>query len=67
MGIRVIVSETIVNEGFGEIRYVINGNSYISPAKSTNGKEIKAGKEAAICWIENYVFYVASLDDIQTF
>lgn len=64
VGLRATVSETILKEGFGEIRYTIHGNSYTSPAKSTSGVEIKAGKEVAICWIENYVFYVASIDDI---
>jgi membrane protein implicated in regulation of membrane protease activity len=64
VGIKATVSETILNGGFGEIRYVVNGNSFTSPAKATNGSEIKAGKDVAICWIESYVFYVASLDDI---
>lgn len=64
VGLNALVSETIYKDGFGEIRYVINGNSYVSPAKSTSGIEIKSGKDVAICWIEDYVFYVANLDDI---
>lgn len=63
VGLRATVTETILAGGFGEIRYVINGNSYTSPAKSTNGMEIKAGREVAICWIEKYVFYVSCIDD----
>lgn len=63
VGLRATVSETILEGGFGEIRYVINGNSYTSPAKATNGMEIKAGKEVAICWIEQCVFYVSCLED----
>lgn len=66
VGLRATVSETIFSGGFGEIRYIVNGNSFTSPAKATNGGEIQAGKEVAICWIEAYVFYVASLDDIGT-
>ena len=62
VGIRATVTETICAGGFGEISYVINGNSYTSPAKATNGTEIKAGKDVAICWIEKYIFYVSSLD-----
>jgi len=62
VGIRATVTETICTGGFGEISYVINGNSYTSPAKATNGTEIKAGKDVAICWIEKYIFYVSSLD-----
>ncbi|MDF2803524.1 MAG: NfeD-like [Anaerocolumna sp.] len=64
VGLNAIVSETIFKDGFGEIRYVINGNSYVSPAKSTNGGEIIIGKDVAICWIEDYVFYVANMEDI---
>lgn len=64
VGKRASVSETIYSGGFGEIRYSINGNRFASPAKATNGSEIKAGKDVAICWIEEQVFYVASLDDI---
>ncbi|QHQ59675.1 hypothetical protein Ana3638_01750 [Anaerocolumna sedimenticola] len=66
VGLKATVTESIYSDGFGEIRYVINGNSFTSPAKSTNGGQIKAGKDVAICWIEDYVFYVASLDDIGT-
>ncbi len=64
VGLNAVVSETIFKDGFGEIRYVVNGNSYISPAKSTTGAEIIIGKEVAICWIEDYVFYVANMEDI---
>lgn len=64
VGLNAIVSETIFKDGFGEIRYVINGNSYVSPAKSTTGGEITVGKDVAICWIEDYVFYVANMEDI---
>ncbi len=66
VGIRAAVTETIYAGGFGEISYVIHGNSFSSPAKATNGGEIKAGKDVAICWIEDHVFYVAGLDDIGT-
>lgn len=63
VGLRASVTETIFQDGFGEISYVINGNSYTSPAKSTTGEEIIKGKDVAICWIENYVFYVTGIDD----
>ncbi len=65
VGLKATVSETIFPGGYGEIRYVINGNSYMSPAKATNGNGIKAGKDVAICWIEEHVFYVSCLDDIE--
>lgn len=63
VGIRAIVTDTIVTGGFGEIRYIIKGSSFSSPAKATNGALIRTGKDVAICWIEECVFYVASIDD----
>lgn len=64
IGLPAVVSETIFEQGFGEIRYVINGNSYTSPAKSIDGGELKTGINVAICWIEGYVFYVTSTENI---
>jgi len=66
IGLRAVVASTIVEDGFGEIRYVFNGNSFSAPAKSTDGSMIKAGREVSICWIENHIFYVAALDEIKT-
>lgn len=63
IGVKALVTETILENGFGEISYVINGNSYTSPAKTINGDMVKMGKEVAICWIEEYIFYVTSMDD----
>lgn len=63
VGVRAKVIETIGTGGFGEIRFIINGNSFSSPAKATNGISIRAGKDVAICWIEEHIFYVASIDD----
>ena len=64
VGVRATVTGTIFLGGYGEISYVVKGNSFTSPAKATNGGEIKVGKDVAICWIEEHVFYVASLEDI---
>ncbi len=64
IGLPAAVSETIPANGFGEIRYTINGNSYTSPAKSIDGGELKAGANVAICWIEGYVYYVTSTENI---
>lgn len=63
VGVRASVTETIFEKGFGEITYTINGNSYNSPAKSTNGEEITKGKDVAICWIEDHVFYVTAIEE----
>ncbi|NLK27950.1 MAG: hypothetical protein GX306_06360 [Clostridiales bacterium] len=62
IGLRAKVTETIIAGGFGEIRYVIHGNSYSAPAKSTSGDEIKAGSEVAICWIKDHVYYVVAME-----
>lgn len=62
IGIEATVNETIKAGAFGEITYVINGNSFAAPAKATSQEEIPKGSKVSICWIENYVFYVAKID-----
>jgi membrane protein implicated in regulation of membrane protease activity len=64
IGLQAVVTETIVTGGFGEIKYVINGNSFVAPAKATNGEMIKVGKEVAICWIKEHTFFVVRMDDM---
>ena len=62
IGVIARVQESIPQNGFGEIAYVVNGNSYIAPAKTTDGHSIEKGCEVTICRIEQYVFYVIELD-----
>lgn len=62
IGIRATVSGKIPKNGFGEITYQIRGNSYVAPAKATSEVEIVAGSHVVICWIKDYVFYVANID-----
>lgn len=62
IGVLAKVQESIPAQGYGEIAYVVNGNSFIAPAKTTDGHEIKKGTEVSICWIEQYVFYVTELE-----
>ncbi len=62
IGIQANVTETIMEGGFGEISYVVNGNSYTSPAKGIHGERFKVGQKVVICWIKDYVFYVSLLD-----
>lgn len=64
VGIIGTVSERIRVDGFGEIRYVVNGNSFTAPAKSTDGTELKVGTEIIIGWIEDHVFYVFVMPDM---
>lgn len=65
IGLPAKVTETIYQDGFGEISYIINGNSYTAPAKTTTGVEMKRGAEVAICWITDYVFYVIGVDIVD--
>ena len=62
IGMTAIVNETIMENGFGEIRYVVESNSYTTPAKSVDGKAVERGSEVIIRRIEDDVFYVESKD-----
>lgn len=65
IGLLAKVNERIPADGFGEITYVIHGNSYVAPAKSATGKKIPKGTEVSICWIEDYVFFVVQLEEVD--
>lgn len=65
IGVLAKVQESIPENGYGEISYVVNGNTYTAPAKTTDGHSISKGCEVSICWIEQYVFYVIEIDGIQ--
>lgn len=62
VGLIAKVEERIPENGFGAISYVVNGNTYIAPAKSTDHTPIEKQADVSICWIEEYVFYVSKLD-----
>lgn len=62
VGLMAVVNEAIPQDGYGEIRYSINGNSYTSPAKSSDKRMIKAGSEVTICWIDEHVYYVSEIE-----
>lgn len=50
---------SIIGDNFGSITYVVNGNTYSSPAKSIDGKDIYKGEEVRIVDIDRNIFYVA--------
>ncbi|MCL2708966.1 MAG: hypothetical protein FWF03_07630 [Defluviitaleaceae bacterium] len=52
------VTEKIFQGGFGQIAYAVNGNSYNSPAKSEDGREIARGEDVEIMFIEENTYYV---------
>ena len=52
------VTEKIFQGGFGQIAYAINGNTFNSPAKSSEGNEIARGTDVEIMYIENNTYFV---------
>lgn len=50
----------MVGESFGKITYLINGNTYTSPARSIDGARINTGDKVVIVKIENNIFWVRS-------
>lgn len=65
VGLEATVRETIQSAGFGEITYVIHGNSFSAPAKSTTREMLARNTKVVICWIEDNVFYVSSIANIN--
>ena len=61
IGLNAVVTETIQQDGYGEISYIWSGSSFKAPAKSTEHVKIEKGMDVAICWIEDYTFYVAPI------
>ncbi|MCT4508351.1 MAG: hypothetical protein N4A48_06235 [Tepidibacter sp.] len=55
------VISTIVQGGFGQIKYSMNGNTYNSPAKHIEGKRVEFNTKVVIVLIENDVFYVDTI------
>ncbi|CAH2214276.1 hypothetical protein [Tepidibacter aestuarii] len=55
------VIATIVEDGFGQIKYNMNGNTYNSPAKHIEGKRVEFNSKVVIVLIENDVFYVDTI------
>ncbi len=56
------VTEVIRQGRFGQITYVVNGNTYSSPAKSEDGGEIPRYDRVEIVYIDKNVYYVKKLE-----
>jgi membrane protein implicated in regulation of membrane protease activity len=52
------VTEKIFQGGYGQITYVIKGNTLSSPAKEENGGEIGRGQEVEILYIQDNTYFV---------
>lgn len=63
IGQRAKVSLTIRQGGYGKITYIINGNTYNSPAKTEDGCELKSGEEVEIVYIDKNTYYVKKLKE----
>lgn len=64
IGLTAKVTSKIMENAFGQITYVNNGNTYSSPAKSIEGRAIGTGTEVVIISIENNIFYVATSEEL---
>ncbi len=58
VGLTAKVTSKIFENGYGQITYVNKGNTYTSPAKTSNGKAIESGSEVVIVSSKKGVFYV---------
>ncbi len=58
IGQRAKVTLSIKQGSYGKIKYVVNGNTYSSPAKSEDGSEILKDEEVEIVYIDKNTYYV---------
>ncbi|QZY55711.1 NfeD family protein [Crassaminicella profunda] len=58
IGVDAVVKSSIVKNGFGQITYVKNGNTYDSPAKHVNGEHLEVGTKVFIVDIKENIYYV---------
>lgn len=65
IGQKAKVTLSIKQGGYGKITYVVNGNTYNSPAKTEDGSEIMTGKEVEIIYIDKNTYYVKNREGEQ--
>lgn len=63
IGHKAKVTLAIPKDGYGKITYIVNGNTYNSPAKSDDGNEINTGKSVKIVYINNNTYYVKNYEE----
>lgn len=62
VGLPALVVSPILGQGYGSIRYSINGNTFSSPAVSYDGNPIASGVEVAIVSIQGHLYVVSPLE-----
>ena len=58
------VVSAILEDGFGEIKYIVNSIMFTAPARHIEGNAVIQGKRVVILNIENNVFYVKEIEEI---
>ncbi len=62
IGLPAQVVNAIAEGEYGSIRYVLNGNTFTSPAVSYDGTAIPQGASVAIVAIEKHLYYVSEIN-----
>jgi membrane protein implicated in regulation of membrane protease activity len=62
IGLRAVVTSTILEGSFGKISYSVRDNTYGAPARHIDGNRVKQGANVVICEIKDNVFYVTELN-----
>lgn len=62
IGLPALVVSPVLKEGYGSIRYSVNGNTFSSPAVSYDGSPIASGVEVAIVSIKGHLYVVSPLE-----
>ena len=57
------VTETIYENGFGEVTYVVDDSTYTSPAKSFDGNAIERGTSVVVCKADEDMIFVKIKED----
>jgi len=60
------VALSIPQNGYGKIRYTVNGSIVTSPAKTENGDGIKKDTEVSILYIKDNAYYVRAIGDLES-
>jgi membrane protein implicated in regulation of membrane protease activity len=61
VGMQAKVTEKIIQGGYGQITYQVNGNTFTSPAKAEGGGAIDRHSTVEIIYIQNNTYYVAAV------